>query len=114
MRVWDIKPNMLCDKHLIAQHHEIHCIHSIITGNKTGFANHPEVKRWRGHIIALCKAHEYTAAEMLRRGFNHSSEVESYPIHLVKHPESWQSVTDQLNIIKSKGCKCPERWHNVD
>ena len=34
MRVWDISPKILCQKHLIAEHRELHAVYSIILKNK--------------------------------------------------------------------------------
>jgi hypothetical protein len=45
MRVWDIPVKDLCNKHLVAQHYEIHCIYSILTKDLKGYRNHPEIKR---------------------------------------------------------------------
>lgn len=77
MRVWDIPPQLLCKKHLIAQHHEIHCIWNIITQNKKGFAKHPEVMRWREHLGALLLQHYYTAQTMLTLGIKHNSNFKT-------------------------------------
>jgi hypothetical protein len=105
MRVWDIPVNKLCDKHLIAQHHEIHCIYSIIMNDKKGFFNHPEVNRWKGRIGSLEVVHEDTVKEMLVRGFNHKSPLDiQYGWGF--YPESWQSVEDQIALLKFKGCAC--------
>lgn len=34
MRVWDIPPNELCNRHLVGEHAEIHAVWSVITGRK--------------------------------------------------------------------------------
>ena len=36
MRIWDLKPEILCDKHLLGEHRELHAIWSVLTLNKTG------------------------------------------------------------------------------
>ena len=76
MRVWDISQKLLCDRHLLGEHNEIHTIWSVITNNLKGYSSHPETKRWRGSLKALYLRHEATALEMERRGFNHQSPLD--------------------------------------
>lgn len=115
MRVWDFPPEKLCDKHLIAQHHEIHCIWSIIQNSLKGFSKHPEVVRWHGRAGSIIGVHNETVEVMLRRGFNHHSPIIAeenilggfLPVWF--WPESWQPIEKQLQILKEKGCGCYER-----
>jgi hypothetical protein len=69
MRVWDCDPKLLCDKHLRAQHAEIHfAIRVIENGWKTRwkdierFRNHPNGVQW------LSWVHEATVLELQNRG----------------------------------------------
>jgi len=64
MRIWDIKPSLLCRNHLLGEHSELHAIWSIITKNKRGFSSHPEVDRWRGKLKALFRRHQLLVKEM--------------------------------------------------
>ena len=115
MRVWDYHPRYLCNKHLLAQHNEIHAIISIINHHHNGFSHHPEVKRWVGRIGALYRVHERTAAELQVRGYNHHSPVNIKAYHhLTPMPEPWQSKADQLKVLMEKQkqylwCDCAER-----
>jgi hypothetical protein len=112
MRVWDIPVNKLCDKHLIAQHHEIHCIYSIIVNGKNGFAHHPEVMRWRDNLASLRNKHDITVIEMLNRHKVHKSPLvwfENYLPLNTPMPKPWQPVEVQIALLKSKGCSCNVR-----
>lgn len=115
MRVWDYPPKLLCNRHLLAQHNEIHAIHSIITNGKIGFSNHPEVNRWRGHLGALYRKHERTVAEMLNRGMNHHTPIKPKLLFwLDRMPEPWQSKAEQFKVLVEKQkqffwCDCAER-----
>lgn len=107
MRVWDISPDKLCDNHLLGEHREIHAIWSIITKNKKGYCNHPEVKRWRGKLKALYKRHQKIVKEMKERGFKHRSPLN----HNLASGKAVQDkyVTPpkkQKTILKNKGCNC--------
>lgn len=115
MRVWDIPVSCLCNKHLLAQHNEIHAIYSIITNNKTGFAKHPEVMRWRGHIDALVIKHVYTTEEMIARRMNANSPLGAILDFNTEWPEPWQPVAEQLKILRGKaniihGCDCYKKY----
>ncbi len=106
MRVWDFPPSLLCNKHLVAQHHEIHCIESIIRHNYSGFSHHPEVKRWRGHMGALLGRHEQTIAELIQRGMHHKTPFLLYGLADFTEPKPWQPLPEQLAVLAGKGCKC--------
>jgi len=109
MRVWDIPITKLCNKHLVAQHHEIHCIASINLHGYGGFCNHPETRRWRGHINQLAYKHYQTVNEMVARGMKHHyhlGTIDDVSMSTDGCPEPWQPVEQQIALLKSKGCKC--------
>jgi hypothetical protein len=58
MRIWDLEPRFLCDRHLLGEHRELHAIWTILTLGRRGYANHPETRRWRGRLAALYARHE--------------------------------------------------------
>lgn len=118
MRVWDLPVAGLCNKHLLAQHNEIHAIFSIITKEKKGYAHHPEVGRWRGRfgVDALGQKHEATITEMLKRGYQHHSYMERACRRLP--PTYLQPLCQQLEILKQKqstisGCDCYDRMNFI-
>jgi hypothetical protein len=60
MRIWDIHPQYLCRKHLLAEHRELHGLWNILTKHKGkgGYSHHPETLRWFGKQKALYYRHE--------------------------------------------------------
>lgn len=107
MRVWDrVPPDNLCDKHLLGEHVEIHSIWTMLhRTTSSAYANHPEVKRWKGHLPALKRRHNRVAREMKDRGMNHQS-----PLPFAKsvkgsskNPDPWD---DQTSSLSAKPCKC--------
>jgi hypothetical protein len=36
VRIWDLDPASLCDRHLLGEHRELHAIWSILTTGKRG------------------------------------------------------------------------------
>jgi hypothetical protein len=107
MRIWDIPPEKLCRNHLLGEHRELHAIWSILTKGKTGYANHPETKRWRGHLKALYLRHEELVKELIRRGYRHQSPLEK---HLATGKSAQAEFVDspdvQKEILKKKNCGC--------
>jgi hypothetical protein len=107
MRVWDVPSLDLCDRHLVAEHAEIHAIWSVITNNRRGYAHHPEVQRWRDNLGALAQRHDTTAGEMRRRGFRHDSPLpgaETAPLpRLVSLVDS---IERQRLLLRAKPCRC--------
>ena len=65
-----LEPQRLCRQHLLGEHRELHALWVILTQGKTGFAKHPETRRWRGKFQALYRRHERLVAEMGRRGLS--------------------------------------------
>ena len=76
VRIWDVEPDVLCDRHLLGEHRELHAVWSILTTGKRGYANHPETLRWRGRLKALYARHDRLVDEMKRRGFDHRSPLD--------------------------------------
>lgn len=107
MRIWDVDPHRLCRQHLLGEHRELHGLWNILVEGKTGYARHPETRRWEGKLAALHARHEQLVAEIERRGWRHRSPL---PAELA----SGRSVQDvfidapdaQLEILRRKGCDC--------
>lgn len=104
MRIWDkIPPENLCRNHLLAEHRETLCIFSVITNNKKGYSNHPEVLRWKNHLPALSNRHRQIQQEASRRGYNFKDLPLKVSDGSVQVPKAWD---DQIIKLKSKGCEC--------
>ncbi len=107
MRIWDIPHHKLCRNHLLGEHNELHAMWNILTQGKKGYANHPETMRWSGKLGALYAVHEDIVREMLARGYNHKSPLDST---LAKGSTVQTDFVDpperQLEILRQKGCTC--------
>lgn len=107
MRIWDLPPDVLCDKHLLGEHQELHGLFNILTKNLKGYRNHPETKRWVGYTKALWNRHEDLREEMKERGFNHKSPLPDQGLVGPDiNPYCLSSVEEQKQLLISKGCKC--------
>ena len=107
MRIWDIDPRLLCDQHLLGEHRELHAIWSILTTGKTGYARHPETRRWRGRLAALYARHDEQIAEMDRRGFRHASPLDQrLATGAAQQTEFVDSLEAQCVRLAQRGCGC--------
>lgn len=107
MRVWDVDVRELCDRHLLGEHRELHAIWSILTNDRTGYANHPETVRWRGRLAALHARHAEEVAEMGRRGFRHASPLDQgLATGETRQTEYVDSLEDQRKRLAEKECDC--------
>ena len=112
MRIWDLDPRLLCDRHLLGEHRELHAVWSILTAGRTGYANHPETVRWRGRLAALHARHEAEVAEMGRRGFRHASPLDGrLAVGEAVQTELVDSLAAQRERLAAKGCGCANFGH---
>ena len=107
MRIWDVHPSVLCRKHLLGEHRELHGLWNIITQGKKGYSFHPETIRWVGKQKALYLRHEMLVKEMQKRGYNHASYLDpKLAVGETEQREMVNSVTEQMAILQSKNCGC--------
>ncbi len=109
MRVWDVSPKVLCRKHLLGEHRELHGLWNILTKHKGkgGYSRHPETLRWVGKTRALYNRHEALVKEMLARGYAHHSPLDK---KLAKGNATQKtyidSIAKQKILLKNKHCDC--------
>lgn len=107
MRIWDIEPIKLCNKHLLGEHRELHAIWNVLTKNKKGYAHHPETLRWRGKLRALYNRHVELVEEMVRRGFKHKSNLDKRLARgKSKQDYFLHTILEQKRILRGKKCTC--------
>lgn len=107
MRIWDLPPSVLCRKHLLGEHRELHAIWTVISQHKKGYSNHPETKRWVGKLKALYRRHDQLVIEMKNRGYNHSSELaKELATGSGYQKEFVHTIAEQKNILRIKKCEC--------
>jgi len=107
MRIWDIAPNKLCRNHLLGEHGELHAIWVVLTHHKKGYANHPEVVRWRGKLKALFFRHEKLVKEMRARGYDHKSPVDKRQATGGRRQYAYVDLPErQVVILRNKKCDC--------
>lgn len=111
MRIWDVPPSLLCHKHLVAEHRELHGLWNIITkhGAKGGYSKHPETLRWIGKSKALFLRHEALVKEFAVRGYNHATPLDETLAKGEAVQTSFiNTIPEQIEILQSKDCFCPK------
>jgi hypothetical protein len=111
MRIWDFDPALLCDRHLLGEHRELHAIWTILTSDKRGYRDHPETVRWRGRLAALYARHEAEVAEMRRRGFRHASPLDwRLATGATRQTQLVDPLHAQRERLAARGCDCRVEW----
>lgn len=107
MRIWDISVTRLCDKHLLAEHRELHAIWVYLTTNKGGsYRKHPETLRWKNKLTALWDRHERQVSEFEKRGWGHFSYI-GFPKEGFSNQDiKLISIKKQQELLRTKNCKC--------
>lgn len=75
MRMWGVDTGMLCRKHLLGEHVEMHMFIGAMTRKKNlqGFVDKGLVE-----TKEIINRHDQLAAEMIKRGMNHKSPLDSF------------------------------------
>jgi hypothetical protein len=114
MRVWDINPRLLCRKHLLAEHRELHGLWNILTkhGGRGGYSRHPETLRWVGKLAALYARHQALVDEFVRRGYRHLTPLDkALAKGKAKQNLFINTLEEQVELLKAKDCDCK---YNLD
>lgn len=112
MRIWheQLIPK-LCQKHLCAMWREGLGAYKIITENRTNLSywKHPATQEFVKHPILLWDRLNKVRKEMLIRGYNPKEMPEiknHFGIERMDNYKPWQTLEQQIEILKSKKCKC--------
>lgn len=100
MRMWNVNPKLLCTKHLLGEHVEMHMFKGSILKHKSieGFLNNKLV-----NIGEIKLRHDKLVKEMKRRGMNHKSDMDKFDegekINTV-------NIIDNLKELKKRCKEC--------
>ena len=107
MRIWDVDPALLCRRHLLGEHRELHGLWNILVHGKRGYSFHPETQRWQGKLAALHRRHERLVTEMLRRGYRHESPLPAdLATGAIDQDVLIDPLEEQLRLLRQKPCEC--------
>lgn len=106
MRMWGINPKLLCKKHLLGEHGEIH-------KHRHNFIKQHSIAKRIAPVVQIApeqmqKRHNELADEMLRRGYNHQSPYEQPDLSYLKSYERHAEIDTNVSIldlvIRCKDC----------
>lgn len=110
MRIWHEKLiPVLCRQHLLACWREGLGCYAILINNKKGYRNHPAVKEFENSAWHLWVRLERIRSEMIKRGYKPKElpNGQHYTtIYKNAEPKEWQSLEQQIEVLKSKKCQC--------
>ena len=104
MRMWGVSPNILCRKHLLGEHGELHkFLHNWrkkhrIDGRISGNAIEPQDYKNR---------HDLLAQEMVARGMNHQSPIEQPDFSYLPEQQRNFKIDREASYLLLMG-RCPE------
>lgn len=110
MRMWMINPRLLCRKHLLGEHGEIH-------KHRHNFVKQHSISKRVSPVVqiepsSMEKRHDELAKEMVRRGFNHKSPFEQPDISYL--PQGEQQAQVDINVsINDLIDRCPICLKNI-
>lgn len=105
MRMWMVDPKLLCKKHLLGEHGEIH-------KHRHNFVKQHSIAKRISPVVqiepsAMETRHDALAEEMLHRNMNHQSPFLQPSIAYLPIAEQ-QAVVDVLNSLNDLSNRCPE------
>ncbi|QMU55740.1 MAG: hypothetical protein GKS04_00830 [Candidatus Mycalebacterium zealandia] len=100
MRMWGVNPALLCDKHLLGEHVEMHMFTGTI---KKGISTKGYEESGLVNLSKIRARHDKIAKEMKRRGMNHKSPIDPIADGL---KGGWIDIKANLKELKRrcKGC----------
>ena len=105
MRMWMINPELLCNKHLLGEHGEIH-------KHRHNFEKKHKITKRISPVVqiepeSMEKRHNALAIEMQRRRYNHQSPYIQPDISYLNDNERFAKADLSVSIIDLKN-RCPE------
>ena len=110
MRMWMIEPELLCNKHLVGEHGEIHKHrHNFVKKHNISGRIHPIVQI---EPSSMKIRHDELVEEMLKRGMNHKSDYEQPDISYLKEDLRYAKVNIEISKLDLVG-RCEECRKNI-
>ncbi len=106
MRMWMLNPRLLCRRHLLGEHNELHMLAgSLARGIRLdGF-----VAKGLLEPRAMLERHDSLAREMLRRGYAHRSPLPDCTAALAGYPAAVREGRVDLTVsARDLASRCPD------
>ena len=103
MRMWNVNPKLLCQKHLCGEHLETHMFYGTLK-KKISVKGYLEKGLLEIHNLRI--RHNILAEEMNNRGYKHNSE---FPNDFIPYECGKVNIEDNIRILKEKCPECKKR-----
>ena len=100
MRMWMIKPDTLCRKHLLGEHVELHMLVGCID---KGYSIQGYIENGLIDTGNIKSRHEQLSQEMKRRGYNHKSDLKKV---IYSGPAGHVEIQKSLNDLHNRCTDC--------
>ena len=106
MRMWMVDPKIMCRKHLLGEHVELHMLvgHLQRARRIDGFVRNNCVQP-----RSINARHKALAKEMERRGYTHASPLQQPAIAAHQHPRAKVDTVAALANLLDRCAECVER-----
>jgi hypothetical protein len=105
-RMWMVDPVVLCNKHLIAEHHEIHMFIGML---KKGRSIQGYIDKGLVEVGSLFSRHECLVKEMLNRNMNHLTSLDNIELLNVLVHDKKVDIENSKKELKSRCIYCALR-----
>jgi len=107
MRMWMVPPQVLCRKHLLGEHGEIH-------KHRHNFVKNHSIEGRRGQIdpLKMKSRHDEIAKEILKRGYNHNSPYEQPDLSYYDLNGFTVDIDESFKDLVDRCAECAERIKN--
>lgn len=104
MRMWKLPVSLLCNKHLLGEHVEMHMFVGVINKNTslTGYLEKGLVE-----IDQIKSRHNILAKELIARGMNHNSPLQPFTY---SGPNGHVNILHNLQDLVSRCPQCRTRF----
>lgn len=108
MRMWLLEPRLLCDQHLLGEHHELHTIAGTVMKGRYNLIWAME-KRGFIHVGSVRERHKELVREMISRGMNHKSPMNLYCAKSLLTTANLIDVARNLRDLFGRCLACRDR-----
>lgn len=105
MRMWMVDPAIMCRKHLLGEHVELHMF---VGSFKKGISIDGYINNNLLELKEVNNRHDTLADEMVRRGYNHKSPLEQLCLCLMFCAKYWVRRIDRASALNDLISRCPE------
>ena len=98
MRMWMLPPSIMCRKHLLGEHVEMHMLVGTL---QKGISVQGYIDNQLVELEHIRARHQELVEEMIERGYNHKSPLPDYP-------EVSGGIVDREENLRDLANRCPD------